>query len=90
MTWRTKPLPRGWDKTRSRILRRDGYVCQLRYDVCTAQATQVDHITGPHDESDTNLQAVCVECHRVKTARDTNAARPKRQRPAEPHPGRMP
>jgi len=60
-----------WAKQRMRILRRDDHLCQ----VCgMAEATQVDHITpkaqlGSDDES--NLMAVCVRCHRSKTARES-------------------
>lgn len=56
---------------RQRVLRRDGFLC--RYwgisPVCTAIATQVDHI---HPESrggpttDQNLQATCGPCNNTK------------------------
>ena len=68
-----------WMATRERILRRAGGQCQCER--CRASgdvriATQVDHIVplfaGGRDD-DSNLQAINVECHRVKT--DAEAAR---------------
>ncbi|MES0444966.1 MAG: HNH endonuclease signature motif containing protein [Desulfobacterales bacterium] len=63
-----------WTKTRIRILKRDSYLCQPclsndRY----APGTQVDHIIpkakgGSND--DDNLQAICNECHKTKTANE--------------------
>ena len=63
-----------WIKTRARILQRDGYLCQP---CLTAgrptPATEVDHITpkakGGTDE-DSNLQSICDDCHKAKTAAD--------------------
>ncbi len=63
-----------WEKTRKVIFRRDKYLCQ----VCaqkneTKVASEVDHIkplwTGGTDEL-VNLQAICSECHKIKTARE--------------------
>lgn len=80
-----------WRKQRLHVLNRDGQVCQLRYqDICTVDATDVDHIinhaTSSNDHED-NLQAACRPCHRRKTGREAAAARPQRQRPQTPHPG---
>lgn len=76
-----------WDKLRARILQRDAGICQP----CLAQgrvhdATHVDHkvskgewrrihgsLAGVDDES--NLQAINVDCHKAKTAREAQAAR---------------
>lgn len=63
-----------WDKIRIQVLRRDKSLCQpcLRNNR-TALANQVDHITpkakGGTDDMD-NLQAICPDCHRDKTATD--------------------
>lgn len=60
-----------WTKLRLRILRRDKYQCQpcLKYGFYT-EAKEVDHITpkskGGTDSPD-NLQAICKQCHRLKT-----------------------
>lgn len=65
---------KSWYKLRQRILERDNYLCQS----CLMQgryvtATDVDHIVpvahgGTDDES--NLQSLCHECHKVKTAKE--------------------
>ena len=60
-----------WQKLRIKILKRDGYQCRL----CGDDAREVDHIkpkaNGGTDDED-NLQALCVACHRVKTAKESN------------------
>ncbi|MCU7916559.1 MAG: HNH endonuclease [Candidatus Thiodiazotropha sp. (ex Gloverina cf. vestifex)] len=60
-----------WQRIRKRILKRDGYLCQ----VCRMRdATQVDHIVpkvkgGTDDPA--NLRAICKPCHATKTQRDS-------------------
>jgi 5-methylcytosine-specific restriction enzyme A len=84
--WRSQPRPAHWARTRRRILRRDGHACRL----CGAPATDVDHVIPASQggtDADSNLQAICQACHGKKTAQEANAGRPKRQRPAEKHPG---
>lgn len=63
-----------WEKARRRTLKRDNGLCQpcLKANRIT-QASQVDHIKpkakgGTDDEE--NLQAICVDCHKIKTAED--------------------
>jgi 5-methylcytosine-specific restriction protein A len=81
-------------KQRARILRRDGYQCQLRHPGCLGTATDMDHIVnvaaGGSDD-DSNMQALCHECHKKKTSREAVAARAaKRDRlrlPTAKHPG---
>lgn len=87
-------------RLRRQIMERDQRRCQLRGPKCLGQATMVDHIINvakiedeqlsidPDDPS--NLQAACRPCHEQKTAREANAARPKRKREPEPHPGFLP
>lgn len=69
----------GWMRTRARILRRDCGLCQCAE--CKAAgrlrpAHEVDHVTpleqGGSDD-DSNLQAIAVECHKRKTAREAAA-----------------
>lgn len=65
---------RKWMQIRERIMRRDCSLCQT----CKRKgritlATEVDHITaldngGSND--DRNLEAICAECHKAKTAKD--------------------
>ena len=63
-----------WRKLRAQIMQRDAGLCQsCLKDGHVTPATQVDHITpkyrgGTDDEA--NLQALCKECHRFKTAKE--------------------
>lgn len=84
--------PRGWVKTKARILKRDEGVCY----VCrTPGADQVDHLVPVHlggSHADANLGAIhSWPCHHSKTQREANTS-PKRvnatsKRPPQPHPG---
>jgi len=70
---------REWEETRKRILKRDKGLCQpcLR-NGRPRPAKQVDHripkFEGGADDDD-NLQAICVECHKAKTAEEARRAR---------------
>ena len=59
---------RTWRKTRERILRRDGYICQY----CAQEADTVDHViprrVGGLDTDD-NLVAACKRCNYTKGGR---------------------
>lgn len=79
---------------RKRILQRDNHTCQK----CKATNTplEVDHIDntrGPGYNLDSNLQALCVECHEEKTRREIAAGRARRasrrRLPVDHHPGRI-
>ncbi|WP_458718318.1 HNH endonuclease [Pseudomonas gregormendelii] len=63
---------RPWRRKRAAILLRDEYTCQA-CGVITLQL-EVDHIInrarGGSDEED-NLQALCVPCHKDKTAAES-------------------
>ena len=63
----------GWGELRLRVLKRDGYQCQLRYaDICLGKASQVDHIVQPEAGGTNaleNLRAVCRRCHARRTGR---------------------
>ena len=64
-----------WVKTRERILRRDCGLCQpcAREGVVT-MANQVDHVLGKAlggSDDESNLQAICAECHKTKTAKES-------------------
>lgn len=68
-----------WEQTRKRILSRDKGLCQ----VCMADgklrpAKQVDHKVPKFEggsEDDDNLQAICVDCHKAKTAVEAQRGR---------------
>ena len=72
---RRSRLPRGWERTRRRILARDETCQDGRCCSGNAIATQVDHIVAGDDHSDTNLQGICADCHRAKTLEEAAAAR---------------
>lgn len=68
----------GWEQTRERILERDAGLCQehkRRGQIVAGR--EVDHITPKAlggTDSDANLQTLCTECHRTKTARESRGA----------------
>lgn len=80
-------LPANWySEIQPTVLARDGRRCQLRFDVCVGEATQVDHKRRGDDHSLGNLQAVCRPCHARKSSAEGAAARPPLRRPPEAHP----
>ena len=68
-----------WDRARAKVMERDRGLCQpcaRRGHVVLAR--DVDHKVpkfegGSDDEA--NLQAICADCHRVKTAEESKRAR---------------
>lgn len=60
---------RPWRRKRDAVLLRDQYTCQVCGQV--SEELEVDHIKpkayGGSDDM-TNLRAICVPCHKVKTA----------------------
>jgi 5-methylcytosine-specific restriction protein A len=78
-------LPPNWPQIRLAVLARDGYVCH----VCRQPgANQVDHVLAGDDHRETNLAAIHAwPCHASKSSREGAAAKPKRLRPPERHPG---
>lgn len=75
-----------WRRVRLEVLRRDGYVCQIRGPHCTVLATEADHIrtarecevSGNHAtprctcNDPRNLRAACKPCN---SGRENNAGR---------------
>lgn len=61
------PYDARWRKVRVRILRRDGWLCQIRGPECLGEATEVDHIvpwrTGGAWYDEDNLRAACRPCN---------------------------
>jgi 5-methylcytosine-specific restriction endonuclease McrA len=90
---RSAPLPHNWPAIRLRVLRRDGWRCQLAYpDRCRGAASEVDHLIPATDggtDAMSNLQAVCSPCHARKTGKEAAAhvRRYSRTRTDEKHPG---
>ena len=75
-SWGSGRGGRPWRRKRESILIRDNYTCR----VCglTSQSLEVDHIVNLAEggtEDDGNLQAICVPCHKAKTARESAAHR---------------
>jgi 5-methylcytosine-specific restriction protein A len=66
-----------WLKLRKRIMQRDIWQCQpCKKNGRLTIAEEVDHIIckahgGTNDED--NLQAICKECHKTKTAKEKNS-----------------
>jgi 5-methylcytosine-specific restriction endonuclease McrA len=85
--WRSAPLPDDWPQLRATILSVHRGLCH----VCQKPgATEVDHVMPAHlggTDHPTNLRPIHTSCHRTKTGREAQAARPKRKRPPEAHPG---
>ena len=63
-----------WDKLRLVILARDNGLCVLCHEAGRlTPAAQVDHIIPKAEggtDQESNLQSVCVPCHRAKTDRE--------------------
>ena len=68
-----------WEVTRKRILRRDKGLCQVCLKVGKFRpARQVDHRVPKFEggtEDDDNLQSICLDCHKAKTAAEAIRAR---------------
>ena len=63
-----------WQQIRKAVMARDHYQCQLCG--CVGIEHEVDHVVpleqgGSNDMG--NLRLTCVECHKVKTAREASA-----------------
>lgn len=89
---RTRGVPR---KLRSAVMRRARGQCEKRGPNCTLAATQVDHVipvSEGGDDSLTNLEATCDNCHKPKTQAEAQRARARysRRRPPAPRPGLRP
>lgn len=85
--WRSHPLPADWPQLRATTLHEHRGRCH----VCGQRgATEVDHIIPAYrggTDHPTNLAPIHTQCHRTKTGREAQAARPQRKRPPEQHPG---
>jgi len=82
---RRQRLPANWASLRRHVLERDAGVCH----VCGLPGSdEVDHVVAGDNHDESNLAAIhSVPCHRRKTVEEREAARPKRRRPPEGHPG---
>lgn len=67
---------RPWRRIRDRILVRDRYTCQQCGRI--GDDNQVDHIVNVAQggtDDDSNLQTLCIPCHKAKTALESQAGR---------------
>ena len=75
-----------WQQLRSRILRRDAGICQIKGPGCHFGAREVDHKvnkakaiemgwTQAQIDAETNLQSCCEPCHRAKTRSEGRGGR---------------
>ena len=69
----TRLRGRPWMRIRDRVMRRDCGLCQqCKREGRLQMAEQVDH-KGEHadggSDDDSNLEALCGDCHKVKTTR---------------------
>ena len=88
---RRAELPPDWSRRRQAVKARAGGRCEAERHVpeCDGIGTDCDHVGDAHDHSLANLQWLSSPCHKAKTQREAQEARPKRQREPEPHPGRL-
>lgn len=80
--------------TRRRILDRDHHTCT--HCGATGVPLEINHIIGLAEggaTEDTNLETICVDCHREITLRQIEAGKQRRYArlhlPEAPHPGRV-
>lgn len=92
MTWETSNrrsrLPRDWEARRRIVIARDNGRCQAAIGgvQCTAEGTEVDHITAGDNHDLTNLQLLCKECHAWKTRGEAVAGNRAKQKKAKMKP----
>jgi len=102
-TQNARPGRRGFPQAIAQGVLQDTPLCQLALPGCTRTATEVDHrlnwaqgiaqgMTTREIDSVDNAQAVCVNCHKIKT--QTEAAQGRAQasvaKPTQRHPGLRP
>lgn len=75
----TRTRGRAWMTIRERVMKRDCGLCQQckregRLQLAEQVDHKVEHADGGSDD-DSNLEALCGDCHKVKTARSQAARR---------------
>lgn len=93
---RRERLPSNWNSLVKQVMQRDGGRCRWRLPSgkrCPRRATDVDHRVRGDDHSLANLQALCPDHHKAKTAREAAAGRRAKRRivprRVEKQPGRL-
>jgi 5-methylcytosine-specific restriction protein A len=70
------PLPRGWAKLRQLVLWEEPLCRPCQAAGVTTASVEVDHIiprSRGGSSKRSNLQGICIPCHRDKTAREAQA-----------------
>jgi len=74
--WGSNRGGRPWRRKRLAILIRDKYTCQqCGYIGADLECDHIINLAVGGDEEDTNLQALCKDCHSLKTAKESNLGR---------------
>ena len=75
---------RAWEKAREAALSRDMHLCQpCQREGRATPAREVDHITPKHKGGTDdlgNLQSICTDCHKAKTAQESAGAQGRTHR----------
>ena len=88
---RRAELPSDWEQRRQARRRIAGDRCEAERHApgCNGIGRECDHHGDRLDHSIENLRWLSTPCHAAKTQREAQAAKPKRKRAPEPHPGRL-
>lgn len=86
---RRSRLPADWSERRqaTKARARDRCEATTHDPRCDGWGSECDHRTPGDDHDLANLQWLNPWCHKAKTQREAQAAKPKRKRPPERHPG---
>ena len=86
---RRSRLPADWPKRVAEVKARAHGKCQAHVHEldCDGVGRECDHVENGDDHSLANLQWLSIPCHKAKTQREAQAARPTRARPQPRHPG---
>lgn len=83
---RKQRLPKDWPQRRATCLRRYNNSCAW----CGNKATHADHKIPGDDHSQANLQALCAECHNIKSSSEGGKSVHKGKRAKRIKPWRQP
>jgi 5-methylcytosine-specific restriction enzyme A len=93
-SWRSEPLPPGWDSIRAGVLARDP-ICTWgtlpdEIGVCHAVSTDCDHTGDPGHHDPEALRGLCHPHHRIRSTAQAQAGRARmralRRAPRGKHP----
>lgn len=62
---------RPWERKRQRIFLRDNYTCQHCFrPTVDLECDHIVNLAQGGSDDDSNLQSLCVPCHKIKTAKE--------------------